>query len=232
MDWTAFIEALLSTQTPFLPDPLVMHWGRRLCWGIVLASLAVWLARRWPPRVQWGLSGVLLVWSLWPGPASPAHWLGLAFQAPSLTTALICLVWAGTRLTPAAAWRELDREQALALHRAGWAGMALGWLLLLDTFALFPGSLYSAGFSPAAVGLAAMAAGLPWVVFGPRHPARAVSMLLGAVVMIFVLLRLPTGNLWDALLDPWLWLALHLLWLFRGARRFNAARRGSAAIRA
>jgi len=41
-------------------------------------------------------------------------------------------------------------------------------------------------------------------------------LLLAAV---FALTRLPSGNLWDALLDPWLWLALHgvllrQLWLW------------------
>jgi hypothetical protein len=34
-------------------------------------------------------------------------------------------------------------------------------------------------------------------------------------VLLFVLLRLPTGNVWDAVLDPWLWLGLHWV-LLRG----------------
>jgi hypothetical protein len=29
-----------------------------------------------------------------------------------------------------------------------------------------------------------------------------------------VLTRLPTGNMWDAMLDPFLWIYLHV-WLFR-----------------
>jgi hypothetical protein len=36
---------------------------------------------------------------------------------------------------------------------------------------------------------------------------------------LFVLLRLPTGNVWDALLDPWLWLLLQADWLQRRVRR-------------
>jgi hypothetical protein len=37
------------------------------------------------------------------------------------------------------------------------------------------------------------------------------------VVVLFVALRLPTGNVWDAVLDPWLWVwaqyqALGQLW--------------------
>lgn len=232
MDWSAFTDALLSTQIPWLPDPVAMRWGWRLSWGLVLAGGVIWVGRRWPRRVQSGLAVLLLAWSLWPGAASPAHWLGLAFQSPSLMNTVICLVWAGSRLKPGAPGPLLDTAQARALDLAGLAGIALGWLLLLDTFAVLPVSLYAAGFSPAAVAVAALAASLPWVVGGPRHPARAVSMLLGAVLLLYVLLRLPSGNLWDALLDPWLWLALHLNWLLRGGRRLNALRRGPAATRA
>jgi hypothetical protein len=27
---------------------------------------------------------------------------------------------------------------------------------------------------------------------------------------LHVVLRLPSGNVWDALLDPWLWIVLHV----------------------
>jgi hypothetical protein len=33
------------------------------------------------------------------------------------------------------------------------------------------------------------------------------------VLTAYALLRLPTGNVWDAVLDPFVWLALHVqLW--------------------
>jgi len=41
-----------------------------------------------------------------------------------------------------------------------------------------------------------------------------------------VLLRLPNGNLWDAVLDPWLWAGLHLVglrWLWHRWRGRSAA---------
>jgi hypothetical protein len=230
MHWTAFTDALLSTQIPWLPDPMLMRWGRRLSWGIVLVGLALWLGRRWPRRVQFGLSVMLMVWSLWPGAVSPAFWLGLAFQSPSLMTTMICLVWVGVRLSPGAS-DLLNHDQVRKLRLAGLASIALGWLLLLDTFAQLPISLYAIGFSPAVVAVAALVASLPWVVFGSPHPARGVSMLLGAVLLLYVLLRLPSGNLWDALLDPWLWVALQMDWLLRGARRLNALWRGQQATR-
>jgi hypothetical protein len=31
------------------------------------------------------------------------------------------------------------------------------------------------------------------------------------VLLGFALLRLPSGNVWDAVLDPWLWLAAHVV---------------------
>lgn len=231
MDWNAFLDALLSTQTPWLPDPMLMHWGRRLGWGLVLASLALWLGRRGPRRVQLGLAGLLGLWSLLPGPLSPAHWLGLAFQAPSLMTTVLCLLWGGAQLR-AGGGALFDPARRRALWPLAAVGIVLGWLLLLDTFAVLPVALYAEGFSPAAVGAAALAACLPWVIFGSRHPARAVSLLLGAVVLLFVLLRLPSGNLWDALLDPLLWLVLQLTWLLRGLRWLKARRPVAAATRA
>lgn len=231
MDWTALTDALLSTQSPWLPDPVLMRWGRRLSWGLVLVGLALWIARRWPRRVQIVLAMLLGGWSLWPGSASPAYWLGLAFQAPSLMSAVICLAWIGSRLKPGAVgW--LNHDQRHALDQAGLFGIALGWLLLLDTFAVLPVSLYSAGFSPAAVGVTALAASLPWVVYGANHPTRVGSMLLGGVLLLYVLLRLPSGNLWDALLDPWLWVLLQGGGLLRLARRLIAWWCGSRATRA
>ena len=62
--------------------------------------------------------------------------------------------------------------------------------------------------------LAALAlALLPWIVSGAqglRQPA--VGSLLAALIL-FLLTRWPSGNLWDAVLDPWLWLValVHLL---------------------
>jgi hypothetical protein len=99
----------------------------------------------------------------------------------------------------------------------------LGWLLLLDTFAVWPVSLYALGSSPAALAVVALVACLPWLLAGPRQSARNASFLLGGVLLLQVLLRLPTGNLWDALLDPWLWIVLQLDWLQRGLRRFRGS---------
>jgi hypothetical protein len=77
--------------------------------------------------------------------------------------------------------------------------------------------LYAFGFSPAAVFLVMVVGLLPWV-FG-RYTARDrhlfASGLVLSAALVFVVLRLPTGNVWDAVLDPWLWVALQV-YLVRG----------------
>jgi hypothetical protein len=158
------------------------------------------------------------VWVGMHGHWSPAFWLGLAFQSPSLMTTGLFLWVVSLKLV------GLDRPnfaQVQALWRLSWVGMLLGWVLLLDTFALWHFSFYAFGFSPAAVLAVALLAVVPWVIGGPQAWGVPLALLAG-VLLLQVVLRLPTGNVWDALLDPWLWLALHVGWLIRGLRRFNA----------
>jgi hypothetical protein len=80
----------------------------------------------------------------------------------------------------------------------------------LDSFAVLPLSLYAWGFSPAALGVVVLIALLPWVA--GLHLSQAGSAWLVAVVplsaLVFVVWRLPTGNVWDAVLDPWAWFVL------------------------
>lgn len=91
-----------------------------------------------------------------------------------------------------------------------WAvlGVLLGWVLLLDTLALLPVQWYAWGFSPVAPAVVFLVAMLPWVVWPAKLGNRVGVWLAPLAVMLFVLLRLPSGNLWDALLDPLLWLVL------------------------
>lgn len=231
MDLTALFDTLTSTQIPALPSLALMRMARYQGWAIVLACIVLWVGVRWPRWLQRGLAALLFVWVMLPGPVSPAFWLGQAFQMPSLMTILVCGVYL-VLILKTGSFRVSDPAQGRVLQWTSLCGIVLGWLLLLDTFAVFPLSLYSAGFSPAATGVAALLAALPWMIFGPQHPWRVVSYLLGVVLLLYVLLRLPTGNLWDALLDPLLWIALQLSWLVRGVRRINAAWRGPKATRA
>jgi hypothetical protein len=212
-----------------------------LAWGLVLALLVRWcvgrtLMRRRPldapgsaegrfhRGLPWGAAAAVLLWSLWPGPLSVSYWLGLAFQAPSgLAVVLACgALWRAWRgpIPPVAVTARSAPAKPDAVGRmvatSGWWTLALlGWVLLLDTFAWWPLSLYAWGFGPQALGWVALASLLPIVVGGWRsHPA---VYALPLVVVLFVALRLPTGNVWDAVLDPWLWVwaqyqALGQLW--------------------
>ena len=52
---------------------------------------------------------------------------------------------------------------------------------------------------------------VPWVVVSTtNHSQRSLRLwVVPTAVVAFAASRLPSGNVWDAVLDPWLWLALH-----------------------
>jgi hypothetical protein len=119
----------------------------------------------------------------------------------------------------------------------GATGFVLGWMLLLDTLAWLPVSVYAWGFGSAALGAVAVFVTLLWVVSGTAGVNRMAPGLVGpvpilCVLTLFVLTRLPTGNLWDALIDPWLWIALQVGWLISAVRRWRTATRSLPATRA
>lgn len=222
MDLSLFLPSLLTSESPLLPSDWVAQLYRALSWGLVLATAGFWLLRRGAGSARWGLFAALLLWNLWPGPVSPAYWLGLAFQSPSLGSSLLCILVVGSLAD--------DRAPRRGLPLAAGLGVVLGWLLMLDTLALLPFGLYALGFSPAALLVSGLLAAILWL--SSSEAGRHHALWLAAVLTLYVLTRLPSGNLWDALLDPWLWLILQLGWLWRGLRWLSAARRGAAATRA
>ena len=233
MDWSPLADALLSP-APLLPDMALLRAARRVSWALVLACLLLYLGgARWPLRVRWGLSLGLLGVMFLPGPLSLAYWLGLAFQTPSVMSSVLAMQYLACLLRGQPCV-PLTHSSSRALAVLSWVGIALGWLLLLDLLAVlpFPGSLYAWGFSPAVLATVAVLSALPWVMGGTRHGGAWVSGLLGAVLLLYAALRLPNGNLWNALLDPWLWIVLQLGWLLRGARWFKARHAPTAATRA
>jgi hypothetical protein len=117
------------------------------------------------------------------------------------------------------------------------AAIVLGWVLLLDALAWLPISLYAWGFSPLALAGAALSAAFFWALAGgtragnqPGWPWLAALPLF--VLPLFVLTRLPSGNLWEALIDPWLWLLLQWRWLLSVSRWLRRVRHLPAATRA
>ncbi|MDR7305749.1 hypothetical protein [Rhodoferax saidenbachensis] len=215
--WSGLLHlatAMVATDTPSLPALGLTQLWLHVGWGMVLAWLGCVLVGWWQPhRAAFLTVAAVLLASMWlPDPWSPAYWLGLAFQQPSLVLVLL-----STRLLlrclrkPAPPWATRRAPQPTrGLAPLAFVGVLLGWALLLDSFALLslPVSLYALGFSPLAVALVAWVS-LGLVLSSTQVGSRPVAWAVPLAVVAFVALRLPTGNVWDAVLDPWLWLGLH-----------------------
>ena len=218
-----WLAQALATDSPTLPTAGAMQVWLHLGWSVVLAWLGVKLTERLlAGRVQikwlhWLAGLCMAAWAWLPGPGGVAYWLGLAFQAPSATGVLLC----------AALLRFSDPPQpsgGLLLWQAGLAAL-LGWALLLDSFAVLPMQLYAWGFSPAALFLVVLLAMLPWVFGGhmSQHSLMAAYGVVPLAALVFVVWRLPSGNVWDAVLDPWVWVALQVWLLKRGWMRYKSS---------
>lgn len=222
MDASHWFGALLASDAPALPVTWVMQLGLTAGWALVLALLGAALGYKLTLGRRRLVAASLALWTLLPGPLTPDYWLGLAFHAPSVTAMLLCGWGLRRRLFPAGAHAVLPPlvgragapGVAALLGGMRWPLVALGYLLLLDTFAVLPVQLYAWGFSPALLlGLVALAL-VPWLLGGKARAAPGFSpWLVPAALLLFALTRLPTGNLWDALLDPWLWLWLQVQWV-------------------
>lgn len=189
-------QTLISLQ----PDALLAWVWLRLGWGVVLVALWLALARRWPLARRVGRPvAVLLALSMWlPGAASPAWWLGLAFLAPSLLLVALCAL---AILDPTA-----GQPQRPLLDGASAATLVLAAaLLVLSVVAVLPIDVYRWGTAPLPFALVAVAVAIGWLWLAQRRGRPPLAALaLGAALLVYALLRLPTGNAWDAVLDPWL----------------------------
>lgn len=198
-----------------LPDLAWQIAYGRLAWGVVMAAMlvALWPAARRLPRPAFGavLAAIALLMAL-PGAASPAYWLGLAFQYPSGMLLGLCLLGLHARWQGTAAGDLMPVSVAAAIAIVGGA-------LYLDAIGWLSQGYYYAGFGPVGAPAVALAgiAGCALVLLRGRG-GRQHLVVLGAL-LLFTLLRLPTGNLWDAVLDPLLW-AWALATLARRAGRW------------
>ncbi|WP_301020343.1 hypothetical protein [Rhodoferax sp.] len=211
-----FFQWLVNHTAPALPDPSVARWALHAAWGLLLAALTWRVGRRLHPGVRGMGAGMLLLWALWPGSQSVAFGLGLAFQSPSVMAVLLALAW----VLPARSMQDYAAFTAGHSRTSNWpttlltfAGVLLGWVLLGDMLAWWPVSVYAWGFSPAALMAVAAVLALWWMLGGYR--AHRLAWVLALALGFFVSLRLPSGNVWDAMLDPWLWLVLHAVLLRR-----------------
>ncbi len=203
-----------------LPDLAWQVVYGRLAWAIVAATvlLAPLPATRTMPGRRFGaLLACLAVLFLLPGAASPAHWLGLAFQYPSGLLVACCVLQLYRRRRPA------GHGMAVMSPALASVLVAAGTILYLDAMGLLTQGYYYMGFGPAGAPAVAALGALACIVAIVREQGRTQAAALLAAILLFSLLRLPTGNLWDALLDPFLWawaiVALAVLAVRRAARR-------------
>jgi hypothetical protein len=194
-----------------LPQAVLLPVWVTFSWALVVSAVVLRLtwcfkATVWPAAV----AGVVM---LLPH-TSLTGYLALAFQTPSL----VLVAWA--------LWCWIDvlqlREPVVTTPvPIVWLGVLLGWALVVDTLNYWPAwlnpQLYALGFESA--GLWLVLTLVAAVLLRANVTLRWVFSAV-AVLAVYVLLRLPTGNVWDAVLDPFVWLALHVqLW-----RRWRASR--------
>lgn len=173
----------------------------RFAWAIVLAAM---VAAAWPrsKRMPAAATAFLVIGAvslvMLPGEASFAYWLGLAVQWPSgllvgLSVGRLYLSWKGEREQP-------FMPSALAIPVA-----LAGVVLYLDAVGLVALGIYYVGFGPVGAPLAALLLALASAAAAVLGRMRLPALALLLATTIFTVMRLPTGNLWDALLDPMLW---------------------------
>lgn len=214
MDSLQILMTWISTVTPVLPSAGVLRWVQPLFWGVVMAFLVAQVFSRRSVLVRRTAMVAAFAWAFLPGSLSPTWWLGLAFQLPSWTTVLLCGAFVFAQW-PRSIRAEPKRE---GLGFLGWMAIVSGLFLLLDMFILLPFALYRWGFSALAFSILLAIATAVWVA--SQNPVQRREAAVALVAMaLFVLTRLPTGNVFDALLDPWLWLVL----AFRAARQAATA---------
>lgn len=169
----------------------------RLAWAVVMAAAIVaLLPLAWRTRASAaGLLAASVAMMALPHEYSPAYWLVLAFQWPSGVLVGYCLL----RLV-----LPQPRPRSIPLLLAAPIGLA-GAVLYLDAMGWLSLGLYAAGFG--APGAPIVAIGLAFACVIAIAHGRMVDqavIVLGAVAL-YSIARLPSGNLWDALLDPLLW---------------------------
>ncbi len=194
---------------PALPATWLVQAWLFVGWALVLSAVLLRLTQH---TVSAAVIGLLLCW---PWQYAPVGFVALAFQSPSVVLVLwAVLTW----------WRRFHPNEVASKMPTSWAWalVLLGWGLCLDTLNLWPQGwsiqLFAFGFEPASLVLV-LVVGLVWVALASQdklsrrlkleHPTQSAVFLSLGVLAVYVVLRVPTGNVWDALLDPFVWLALH-----------------------
>jgi hypothetical protein len=170
-------------------------------WALVLAALVLRLLGPAGRRADATLAvcaaaaiGVSL-----PAPWSASFWLGMAFQYPSLL--LVVLAALSLMRRPGR-----DAGAGVAPLLAPWPAaslLALALALYAGAFALVPYDLYGLGYARLAGATIATVLVLSWAALDRRRAAWS-CLAVAVAAALHAATRLPSGNAWDALLDPFL----------------------------
>jgi hypothetical protein len=204
-----------------LPDLALQSIYARLAWGVVLAAMLVAASTRWSSRrgalsrtALLMLGGLALAVMWLPGPASPAFWLGLVFSYPSVMLIACCAVniglfWGRSGMPPNASGDSAPASVAApgpALNATLAATLAIGGsVLYADSAGWLALQIYARGFETPFAPATALVIGAVAVGALRSQVLRPTGTVLLVCVMAFTLARLPSGNLFDALLDPMMW---------------------------
>lgn len=199
-----------------LPDPGAQGLYLDLGWAIVIA--AVLLAARargadpLPVRRRRAIgatvAGASLALALLPAPWSPSFWLGMALQYPSVTTVVLSAAYV-------ASFARADGPLPAIRLMPPWAAVTLvsvAALLYAGVFGWLPYDLYAFGYSRLSAAIIATVLVALWATF-VLHGGWA-CMAVAAASAMHMTFALPTGNAWDALLDPML-----VMWALAGSVR-------------
>jgi hypothetical protein len=215
-------SSLLGTQA-VLPPVSVLPTGVALSWGVCVTALCWLAARRWHgPFLRFVAAAVLLSVCL-PWTRGWTAYLALAFQTPSWVTCLwcaVCVIWGGAqepKQSPAKNQVQVGQVRVGAVPWLSLAGVLLGWGLWVDTFnrwAVLGGidvPLYDWGFGAPALITVTL---LTWVyaawTWWHTSALTRGQQVVAVALLGFAMTRWSTGNVWDALLDPWVWAACHI----------------------
>ncbi len=207
-----------------LPDLFLQFVYGRLAWGIVFAAVIVAL---WPRRFVLSRAAIAVILTAsiavqaLPGAASPAYWMALAFQWPSALLVGLCLAKLYLGAPNGANERLLTPAAASLIAVSGAA-------LYLDAIGIISVGFFYWGFGPYAAPALALLLAVGAAVALARGQARPRAFALLLATLSFAILRLPTGNLWDALLDPLLWGWALVSLAGHGRRRWSKRRRAHA----
>ena len=201
-----------------LPPLALQQLFHAVIWLAVLSWLGVQCLPSYDRRWRWVMCSaaallVLLVWQ------SVLPVLGMVFQTPSLMTLCACLAVAWSDIKGPSV-RLFGNHTDTRLSPWLWFAVVLfGWCLLLDAFGMLPWDIYSLGFDHQLLWLAWWLSGF-WITIAyllslPDWHARAATCWLLATGL-FVATHAPSGNVWDAWLDPGLWLFAHYQWITYG----------------